>query len=124
MTDVITLLVVDDDDMNREIMEAYLSSEGYSVLLTGNGASALNIVRAQRPQLVILDVRMPDMDGYSVCRTLKADPNTQHIPILLVSGYDDMTHQQLGQAAGADSFLARPFNGDDLVARIAGLLNG
>ena len=116
------ILVVDDDAMNREIMEAYLLMEQYEVALANNGRQALKLVPEFKPALVILDVNMPDMNGYEVCRRLRADASLTHLRIMIITGYSDKDEQQKGLAAGADAFLTRPFDGDVLLAQIRRLL--
>ncbi len=117
-----TILVVDDDAMNREVMEAFLIAESYQVLLAHNGTEGLELARRHLPDLILLDVRMPDISGYDVCAELKAQPPTQRIPIMLVTGFDAPEDRKLGVAAGADDFLSRPFNGEQLLQRVARLL--
>lgn len=121
MSESRTILVVDDEAMNREILEAFLTSESYEVILAHNGQQALKLL-THEPDLVILDVRMPDMSGYDVCRQIKASESFQHIPIMFVSGYDREEDRARGEAAGASDFISRPFDGDDLLQRVKGLL--
>jgi len=117
-----TILVIDDDAMNREVMEAFLMAESYQVLLAHNGTEGLQLAKQHMPDLILLDVRMPDLSGYEVCAELKADKPTRFIPIMLVTGFDAPEDRKLGVAAGADDFLSRPFNGEQLLQRVASLL--
>jgi CheY-like chemotaxis protein len=117
------VMVVDDDDMNREIIEAFLVSEGYEVVLAHNGRQALTLLQAQRPALVLLDVRMPDMNGYEVCQQIKGNPQTRQIPVVMVTGYDSDEEKQRGQQAGTDAFMSRPFDGDDLLSLVNSLID-
>ncbi|MEL7432938.1 MAG: response regulator [Chloroflexota bacterium] len=116
------ILVIDDDAMNREVMEAFLTSEDYTVLLASDGETGIASARANLPDGIILDVRMPDMTGYEVCTQLKADPDTQQIPIMIVTGFDAKEDFERGRQAGADDFLTRPFDGDELLERVANLV--
>lgn len=117
-----TVLIVDDDDLNREVMEAFLSLVGYDVLITGSGLKALDITRSTLPDLLILDMRLPDLDGIAVCRKLKSDPLTSAIPIMMITGLSDSTIRQRALAAGVDLFFPRPFEGDDFVVEVQRLL--
>ncbi|MEL6309758.1 MAG: response regulator [Chloroflexota bacterium] len=116
------ILVIDDDAMNREVMEAFLTSEDYTVLLASDGETGIASACANLPDGIILDVRMPDMTGYEVCTQLKADPDTQQIPIMIVTGFDAKEDFERGRQAGADDFLTRPFDGDELLERVANLV--
>lgn len=116
------ILVADDDDMNREIMEAFLTSEDYRVSLAHNGASAIRMAALLQPDLIILDVKMPDMTGYEVCKVLRRQETTRETPIMIVTGYDSPQDRQQANMAGATLFYPRPFDGDDFIATVAGLL--
>lgn len=116
------ILVVDDDPMSREVMEAFLLAENYKVQLAHNGATALRLAPQVSPDLVILDVKMPDMTGYEVCKTLKRNRQTSHIPVLMVSGFDAYEDKARGIEAGADAYLTRPFKGDDFIEHVSRLL--
>lgn len=117
-----TILVADDDAMNREIMEAFLATENYQVHLANNGTTALKMMTALKPDLLILDVLLPDMSGYEVCRHLKTDLLTARIPIMIVTGYDEPEDRQAAKSAGANDFLARPFDPEDFLAHVRALL--
>lgn len=123
MSSLATILIVDDDAMNREVMEAFLSLENYAVQLARNGAEGLASAHTHLPDLIILDVKMPDMDGYSVCIQLKADARTQHIPVIIATGYDGAEDRARGEAAGADFFLPRPFRGTELLEAVREVLS-
>lgn len=118
------VLVVDDDAMNREVMEAFLLSEDYEVLLASNGQKGLDLAHQYQPSAIILDVRMPDMSGYSVCEKLKQNPDTKHIPIMIMTGFDSQEDFERAKSVGADEFLTRPFDGDNLLNRIHKLVSG
>ena len=114
------ILVVDDDAMQREIMDAYLSMQDYDVTLAHNGVSGLKRASEFNPDLVILDVKMPDMTGYEVCEILKTD--YPDLPILLVTGFNAPEDREQGFAVGANDFMTRPFDGDTLISKVATLL--
>ncbi len=113
-----TILIVDDDDLNREVLEAYLSLDGYSVLITGSGHKAIEIAKSKQPDLVLLDVNLPDLNGIDVCKSLKSDPNTQHILIMMITGLSDWETKQQAQEARVDLFFPRPFDGDDFTEAV------
>jgi len=118
-----TILIVDDDPMNREVMEAFLESAGYQVRLANNGKRGLDAAREYSPHLIILDVKMPDMDGYEVCAILKANDATKHIPVLIVTGFKSREYLDKSQEAGADGFISRPFVGDRFIEYAHQLIN-
>lgn len=116
------ILVVDDTDANVRLLEAKLMVEYYDVITARNGEDALTITREQSPDLILLDVMMPGMDGYEVCKKIKADPDTAHIPIVMVTALNDMSDRVRGLEAGADDFLTKPVNDVALFARIRSLI--
>lgn len=112
------ILVVDDDPMIVDVLTRFLSREGYGVVSAYNGIEALEKVEQAQPDLILLDVTMPEMDGFTVCRTLKDDERTALIPITMLTGLDDREHRTQGIEAGADDFLTKPFEQSILRARI------
>lgn len=117
------ILVIDDDGMNREIMEAFLSMENYRVALAHNGTTGLQMIDSEIPDLVIVDVHMPDMSGYDVCRQIRASQRTHAVPVLIVTGYATPEDQQRGYEAGVNAFLTRPFEADQFIDQVRDLLN-
>src|SRR6267378_4687613 len=111
------ILVVDDVPRNVRLLEAVLTGEGYEVVSAGSGADAIEAIAANPPDLVLLDIRMPDMDGYEVCRRLRADPAAQFLPIVMVTSAEG-EERVAALEAGADDFVAKPFNNDELLARV------
>jgi two-component system, cell cycle response regulator len=116
------ILVVDDLDVNVKLLDAKLSSEYFNVLTATDGATALRIAEEQRPDLVLLDVMMPKLDGFEVCRRLKQDPRTADIPVVMVTALSDASDRVRGLEAGADDFLTKPANDVALFARVRSLV--
>jgi two-component system cell cycle response regulator len=116
------ILAVDDIAANLRLLEAKLQAEYYEVLLASSGPEALTIAFTQMPDVILLDVMMPGMDGYEVCRALKADARTQHIPVVMVTALTDSTERVRGLDAGADDFLSKPVDDATLFARLRALL--
>jgi two-component system, cell cycle response regulator len=116
------ILAVDDIATNLRLIEAKLQAEYYEVLLASSGSEALQVAFTQVPDVILLDVMMPGMDGYEVCRALKADARTQHIPVVMVTALTDSTERVRGLEAGADDFLSKPVDNATLFARLRALL--
>lgn len=112
------ILVVDDEIPVVEVIRRFLVHEGYIVITAHNGVEAIEQVKAERPDLILLDVTMPKMDGFTVCRHLKDDESTALIPITMLTGLDDHHHRTRGIESGADDFLTKPFDHTTLRARI------
>ncbi len=116
------VLVVDDVLPNVKLLEAKLSSEYFDVLTATNGPAALEIVQREHPDIVLLDVMMPGMNGYEVCRRIKADSATAHIPVVMVTALDQRSDRIAGLEAGADDFLTKPVDDTALFARVRSLV--
>jgi two-component system cell cycle response regulator len=116
------ILVVDDLAPNTRLLEAKLTHEYFDVLTASDGESALKIVREQSPDIVLLDVMMPGMDGFEVCKRMKADPASSHIPVVMVTALSDVADRVRGLEAGADDFLTKPINDVALMARVKSLV--
>ena len=116
------VLVVDDIAANLRLLEVKLLNEYYEVAVANSGPEALSIVTRWMPDVVLLDVMMPGMDGYEVCRRLKAQPSTAHVPIVMVTALTDQTERVRGLEAGADDFLSKPVDDGMLFARLRALL--
>jgi two-component system cell cycle response regulator len=119
-----TIMVVDDDWLNLELMEGVLTLNGFRVLMASEGEQALRLATTHLPDLIILDVRMPGMNGYQVCEKLKAAQITRNIIVIMMTGLEgDDKEKQRGFDAGADDFISRSVGAETLVKRIANLLN-
>ena len=116
------ILIVDDEPKSLYAMEMLLSQESYEICFANNGESALTQVETEAPDLLLLDVMMPDVTGYEVCRRLRADSRWQQLPIVLVTALDRKEDIVEGLEAGADEFLTKPVNGSELRARVRTML--
>src|SRR5690606_591153 len=116
------ILVVDDVPANVKLLEARLLAEYYEVLVARDGAEALETCENGKVDVVLLDVMMPGMDGFEVCRRLKADPATQHIPVVMVTALDQVADRVRGLEVGADDFLTKPVNDLQLMTRVKSLV--
>jgi len=122
MRDPPLILVVDDNESNVDILKTRLTSQGYAVTTAGDGVAALERARAELPDLILLDVMMPKLDGFEVARRIKADPSLPFMPIVLVTAKADVKDVVAGLDAGGDEYLTKPVDQASLVARVRSLL--
>jgi adenylate cyclase len=116
------ILIVDDNETNRDILRTRLEPQGYELMEAGDGAEALSVARQHHPDLILLDVMMPKVDGIEVCRQLKSDNELPFIPIVLVTARADSKDVVAGLEAGADEYLTKPVDQSALVARVKSML--
>ena len=112
------LLIVDDKPQNLRLISDFLAEQGFALMLTRSGAQALEKVRLATPELVLLDVNMPNMDGFEVCRRLKAEPATAATPVIFMTALDDTEHKVEGFRLGAVDYITKPIQREELLARI------
>jgi DNA-binding response OmpR family regulator len=114
---VVRVLAVDDDPIILRLLQLNLELEGFEVLTAGDGAAGLEAIRRERPQVVLLDVMMPNLDGFQVCRSVRADddPTVAATPIVILSARAQRADVEAGMAAGADAYVTKPFDPLELV---------
>jgi cyclic di-GMP phosphodiesterase len=117
-----TILVADDNDMNRELLSDILIGEGYKVICAEDGEQALHAINTRIVDLALLDVMMPGKTGFDVCHSIKSKPETRFIPVVLVTGLSSVDERIRGIRSGADDFLSKPVNSQELLARTRSLL--
>ena len=117
------ILIVDDEVDLVETVRFPLEMEGYHVLVSYNGEDALNQARKEKPDLILLDLMLPKLDGYKVCRLLKFDDRYKHIPILMLTAKTQEKDKALGMETGANEYITKPFEMDDLLRKVKAYLN-
>jgi DNA-binding response OmpR family regulator len=118
------VLIVDDDPDMRSLYRLVLRQEGLAVIEAQSGPEALSLAKEELPALILLDIMMPDMDGYEVCRRLRADPRTAELPVLMFSAKGTGSARRNGMLVGADDFMTKAVGPRALVSRIRTLLSG
>ncbi len=113
-----SVLVVDDDLAARQTLATLLESRGYEVRCAPSGSTALIFAQEESPDLVLLDVRLPDVDGLEVCRRLKADPRTAQVPVIFISALGETEEKIKGFAAGGVDYIGKPVQADEVLARV------
>ena len=116
------ILIAEDEPDIRDLISFTLRFAGHEVIPTSNGEEALHTAQAELPELVLLDVRMPRLSGYEVCERLKADANTQSIPVVFLSAKGQESEIKAGLDAGAEDYILKPFSPDILISRIQAIL--
>jgi len=116
------VLVVDDEVYILHILDFILGAEHYDVVTATNGEQALQRVREDKPDLIILDIMMPKLDGYETCRIIKSDDATKHIPVILLTAKGRDIDQKLGKEVGASDYITKPFSPTKLIERVQSIL--
>jgi two-component system alkaline phosphatase synthesis response regulator PhoP len=116
------ILIVDDEPDLVETLRFPLEMEGYQVLVADNGEMGLNLARKERPDLIILDLMLPKLDGYKVCRLLKFDERFKEIPVLMVTAKTQEKDRLLGKETGADEYITKPFDIEKLLEKVKAYL--
>ena len=115
------VLVVEDERDILDLVRLYLEKEGYRTLSASSGAEALRVIKSDRPDLIVLDLMLPEMDGLEVCKRLRADPQTAMVPIIMLTAKAEESDTIIGLALGADDYVTKPFSPNALVARVKAL---
>jgi DNA-binding response OmpR family regulator len=118
----IRILVADDEARILEMVKLLLEHQGYQVIPAWDGEEALEKIRSELPDMVILDIIMPKRDGLAVCKAVRSSVETMFIPIVMLTGQDSVEEKLRGLSAGADDYITKPFNADELLARIEAVL--
>jgi two-component system alkaline phosphatase synthesis response regulator PhoP len=116
------ILVVDDEVYILHILDFILGAENYDVITASNGEQALQKVRDENPDLIVLDIMMPKLDGYETCRIIKNDPKTKLIPVILLTAKGREVDQKLGKEVGASDYITKPFSPSKLIERVQAIL--
>ena len=117
-----TILVVDDEPAGRDTIEAILEGQNYTLIMASNGPQALELIRENQPDVMLLDVMMPGMSGFEVCRRIRSDEKLAEIPIIILTALDDRKSLITALEAGADDFITKPVDRYELSARLAGIM--
>ena len=117
------ILIVDDSEANRDILSARLAPHGYELMQAADGEEALAAARQRAPDLILLDVMMPNMDGFEVCEALRALPGGRGVPVILLTARDDLDTRLEGMYQGVSEFLTKPINTHELYARVRAQLH-
>jgi DNA-binding response OmpR family regulator len=116
------ILVVEDEAKIAQIVSAYLRRDGYQVLLASDGRKALDLARAELPDLIVLDLMLPEISGWDVCRELRRNPRTARVPIIMATAREDVSDRIVGLELGADDYVVKPYDAKELVARVHAVL--
>jgi DNA-binding response OmpR family regulator len=117
------LLIVEDDSDISNMLRIYFSSQGYEVDIAPRGSEALEKTRHVMPHLIILDIMLPDIDGYEVCRTLRTNTRTSHVPVIFLTQRDERSDRLKGLELGADDYITKPFDIEELKWRVQNAIN-
>ena len=116
------ILIADDNENIRDALTYLLEDEGYELLLAKDGADTLRKVRERKPDILLLDIMMPEINGYDVCRTIKNDPDLKSIYVIMLTAKGQVAEQERGKEVGADEYIVKPFSPMEILARVKSLL--
>ncbi len=116
------VLVVDDEEYIQHILNFSFGAEGYDVVTAADGEEGIKKAKSEKPDIIVLDIMMPKMDGYEACRRLKTDPSTKNIPVILLTAKGREVDRKLGTQAGADDYVVKPFSPGRLIERVEGMM--
>ncbi len=116
------ILIADDNPQNADLLEAHLDGTGFETKVAANGEDTLAAARSWKPDLILLDVMMPKMSGFEVCRRLRADPTTRDTAVLMVTALDQATDVETAVESGTDDFITKPINKTELLLRVRAML--
>jgi DNA-binding response OmpR family regulator len=116
------VLVIDDEEYIQHILNFSFAAEGYEVLTASDGEEGVSKARDEKPDVIVMDIMMPKMDGYEACKKLKSDPETKDIPVILLTAKGREADRKLGSEAGADDYVVKPFSPGRLIERVAGIM--
>ena len=114
-----TLLIIDDEAANIQVISDFLETQGIEIMMAKNGADGISRAVKGQPDLILLDIRMPDMDGYEVCHQLKSDKSTKEIPIIFMTGLTELDDKLKAFAVGGVDYITKPFQESELLARVS-----
>lgn len=117
------ILIADDEEDIKIVVQLYLESKGYEIVTAFDGLDAVDKAKSEMPDLILLDIMMPIIDGFEVCRRLKADPATAHIPVVMLSAASQTESKKRGLSAGAADYIVKPFEPEHLHKILSGLLS-
>ncbi len=117
------ILLVEDEEDIVELFKIRFSNEGFELLTAGDGEEGLRLAREEKPDLVILDLMLPKIDGFRVCRMLKFDNRFKCIPVIMLTARAEERDRELGSSVGADAYMTKPFEWEELLKKIKGLIN-
>ena len=115
-------ILIADDEPNIRLLVSNILSKNYIVLKAADGEEAVDVVRSQKPDLILMDVMMPKLDGYAACHIVKTDQTTKAIPVVMLTGFGHELNKKLATAVGADGYITKPFNSADLLDTISQFL--
>ena len=115
-------LVIDDEEYIQHILNFSFGAEGYDVLTASDGEEGINKAKNEKPDIIVMDIMMPKMDGYEACKRIKADPETKDIPVILLTAKGREADRKLGADAGADDYVVKPFSPGRLIERVEGMI--